>query len=105
MWKIRTVLDLLRSACSAALSISLRRTTRRGSVLQVMLGLAVVWLFACDSLWSQFQGPNPINCVLNPDNCTEGQVCNVQTRLCESQNTQPMNPAAALSLLAGSLGG
>ncbi len=70
-----------------------------------MLGLAVVWLFACDSLWSQFQGPNPINCVLNPDSCTEGQVCNVQTRLCESQNTQPMNPAAALSLLAGSLGG
>ncbi|MFO0578451.1 MAG: hypothetical protein U1A78_30980 [Polyangia bacterium] len=53
---------------------------------------------ACDSLWTSFQGANPINCVVTQGICPEGQVCNAQTRLCVGGPT-------VLSLVAGALGG
>lgn len=61
-----------------------------------LLSLQLVGLASCDSLWSQYQGSNPKNCVVSPGICTDGQVCNVRTRVCELPE---------LRLLAGALGG
>lgn len=64
--------------------------------LRSMLAITVCWLAACDPLWTQFREPNPINCLATPGICSEGQVCNSQTRSCS---------VPTLSLLAGRLGG
>jgi len=68
----------------------------RGRLLRCALGMATPWLTTCDSMWTQFREPNPINCLANPGICPEGQVCNSQTHLCR---------VPRLELVAGTIGG
>lgn len=96
MSKVPAPIDRVRSGESSRVYSWLSPAARHGRLPRYVFGMAALWLTTCDSLWTQFREPNPINCLANPGICAEGQVCNSQTRLCA---------VPELRLVAGGLGG
>lgn len=96
MSKATTLADRVRSGGSSQVQSWLTGAAPRNRLIRCAFILVMPWLTTCDSLWTQFREPNPINCLANPGSCAEGQVCNSQTRLCA---------VPELRLVAGGLGG
>lgn len=72
---------------------------------RTLLLLAV--LSGCDGLWQGFKQPVSENCVIHPSACTQGQVCNTSTEVCEPEVSAPLDmsssavPLRAQRLLLG----
>ncbi|HNN93989.1 MAG TPA: hypothetical protein PKI03_17045, partial [Pseudomonadota bacterium] len=96
MSKIPALSDPVPSGRISGLLLSLNRTVRGSWLIRCIGSLTALLLTTCDSLWTQYRETNPINCILNPGICPEGQVCNSQTRLCR---------VPQLTLVAGAIGG